>query len=763
MFIEAKDAIYWEEKQELEIFIQRLDVQLKLCSWENGLVAYRLEEGEWVEEADIDIPLLDHVLETHKDSPVHDFVNRTIPLNIRERLQPFRHRQYKLLRYGNVFKMSIDLVDSTPWLFFMVICRVIEDGCPDELVEEILQLKQIEILGLLGFPKKKQLIKLLRKLTPSGNGVVGDDLKIVEKVLHCELLLDFLRHRQEIPVRSLQFLYRYRDLIQFSFFDQLYNTAILEESEYSMVAGNIHSTLNDIRRMGRSLEIDDIETRINNFANVEQVHRYHDRLTDRLNRRRREQYEREARVVHQGGLRITTWFPGECKDQSPFPVDPLKGTIWLQYIDNDRWLSKEGDELSHCVASYAYDIKSKKSVIYSMTYPIRATLEIKLNREIPYINQFKAYQNSTPSPSAYLAAETWLQEQIGEPQKKGSSSQIPKTLYFGVGDAGCRIIRNLMRNSDANSEFVFVHFTFNHLHLPRRSLTLPVDKSFLSAGLNLASLRVKRSYKDGFTFLLKSLLNDADTAIIVTGLDNGSLPKASRLIVKTAKRMNIQTTGAITNPYILKGDQIKKLSWFTKTRLKRSFDAILVDTLKLDGHFGQKPFSESTIRKIARRETFRIVAHLHQFVMAQKKLYSKSSGTVQKYGPPIKLKNGIDIKRYKIIGENIDLEKSRILLNTFLRIEFLPRKGQNLHVHFTANEYYQGIDIAKITDEVKSVGDRIHGNVSFEINKSTSKEVEIYLLSDGMTLRRNNFVISSWKQICHYIVNSGSGRINSSA
>ena len=149
--------------------------------------------------------------------------------------------------------------------------------------------------------------------------------------------------------------------------------------------------------------------------------------------------------------------------------------------------------------------------------------------------------------------------------------------------------------------------------------------------------------------------------------------------------------------------------------------------------------------------------------MAQKKLYTKNSRSVQKYDYAIKLNNGIDIKKYKIIGENLGLEKSRILLNTYLKNEFLPRKGQNLHVHFTANEFYQGVEIVKITDEVKSVSDRIHGNVSLEINKSTAKEVEIYLLSDGMTLRRNNLVNSTWKQICHYMANPGSGRINSSA
>ena len=93
-----------------------------------------------------------------------------------------------------------------------------------------------------------------------------------------------------------------------------------------------------------------------------------------------------------------------------YPVAPIAGTENIIPIRNSKELLREGDKQHHCVASYHHDIMAKRSYIYKVVKPERATLEICTRSSGQhYLNQVMLSYNRRPSKETLESIYAWIE------------------------------------------------------------------------------------------------------------------------------------------------------------------------------------------------------------------------------------------------------------------------------------------------------------------------------------------------------------------
>lgn len=88
---------------------------------------------------------------------------------------------------------------------------------------------------------------------------------------------------------------------------------------------------------------------------------------------------------------------------------PISGTDQIIPITSVDALLDEGKLMQHCVASYIGDVLKKKSYIYMMVAPERATIAI--NPDTYELQDYKLKNNMKPSEESWLCLQEWISKQ----------------------------------------------------------------------------------------------------------------------------------------------------------------------------------------------------------------------------------------------------------------------------------------------------------------------------------------------------------------
>lgn len=98
-----------------------------------------------------------------------------------------------------------------------------------------------------------------------------------------------------------------------------------------------------------------------------------------------------------------------AKKRNAFPAPPIPGTKSIVPITSVADLRLEGNEMGHCIATYATRIKKGEAYAYRMFAPERATLLLTRNANGRwYRSEFRLRFNARPGKTAGLLVHEWL-------------------------------------------------------------------------------------------------------------------------------------------------------------------------------------------------------------------------------------------------------------------------------------------------------------------------------------------------------------------
>jgi len=238
----------------------------------------------------------------------------------------------------------------------------------------------------------KSLVKIIRKIDPQGSWG-PDKYDAVLWALNNPHIMKSMRHAEKINSSLLILLHKHVNtegviFYQTKFVHQLFMDKCGNESKD--VLEDAVYWFNESVRFVELLEVEEqYHHTLIGFRNVDEVKRLHNNLTDLA----QETYiEYKVEQIRSG--------------KEVYPSPPISGTDQITPITHVDALLEEGDVMEHCVVSYIGDVIDKKSYIYSMVDPERATIAI--DPETYELQDFKLKNNEEPSEESWGCVQEWI-------------------------------------------------------------------------------------------------------------------------------------------------------------------------------------------------------------------------------------------------------------------------------------------------------------------------------------------------------------------
>ena len=367
------------------------DAKARLKAWPE-LTLERQEanlpwEREWL---DFEIPLL-HV--TNQQAPAVYAWNQTIPSEVRSIAQQFYSSQLAatmLLRQVE----AIELAKSHPQLFWLL-CECLESELHTDSVTPLLRNKRRDLLATLlnqdAMPSSA--VRFLSKLEATPDTFQRKHHRLLIQAVRQSTVRESLRHYDSIPVSWLSLATKQPSLFSLS--------VIRKIAAHEQTADLHHAArlIRDIRYLRDSLgPLARGLGRYENLQTLEQVQGLHDRLTEALN-------AQNALTVEERLADLKEHYG------TKFPRAPIQGTSTIVPIETPEALTEEGKTMQHCVGSYAVRTYEKRSYIFKILAPERATLELRQQGTKLTIHQLSGPRNAQVSEETYAAVHEWLDQE----------------------------------------------------------------------------------------------------------------------------------------------------------------------------------------------------------------------------------------------------------------------------------------------------------------------------------------------------------------
>lgn len=365
------------------------DVILKYAPWDSGMYAYRWSGFEWIELGwDQRIPLITQANLMQASSPIAQYA-RCIPEDVRERAGMFIYNQTTMLQWAARDFHKKDLLISNPALYWLFVHAAETRYWLQEELNEVILLKQQQILNRVTGYGTKSTVRILKKLELQH----GDkrELQFVLWFLKRDWFNSRLRNLKKLPVHVLAALYRCPELATTRMVNSLSKILSTDMDVPSALsqADMIRQIWSDTEALGQTLGIGNIKSLIEDCESFEQLQRIHDRWTDILNGRKHSK-----------------------EDMTLFPLPPVKGTNKIKPIRTEGDLREEGRFMEHCIGGYSNRVISGKSYIYRVFKPERATLEVRINNGTVMIGDMRMQKNKYPSEETTRVVREWLSTHI---------------------------------------------------------------------------------------------------------------------------------------------------------------------------------------------------------------------------------------------------------------------------------------------------------------------------------------------------------------
>lgn len=310
----------------------------------------------------------------------YDQLRQSMPFAYAIALAPFRSHQWRLIILLSMKHQFYDLLKSNPVLAYYLannerIMSLIYNKAL--MMETLTGMKQTELLDLLQLPQTKSAVKLLRKVHPAS--VSPEQSVLLRKCLQSEALMKRLAHLKSVNIGVLKLAFMPDD--QFSSI----TPQLLEEvsadvrNNFHPAAANLFSAMVYRRQRiypGRPLPV---------IRSLEDLDARHEEIMNEYTNRQTEKY------------------------LGPLPTPPVKGTTEIVPLRSGAALREEGEMQHNCVGGYAGAVRARRTYIYRVLAPERATLSIVRGGGGEWIiGQLKAAFNKPVKDETVKAVEDWL-------------------------------------------------------------------------------------------------------------------------------------------------------------------------------------------------------------------------------------------------------------------------------------------------------------------------------------------------------------------
>jgi len=287
----------------------------------------------------------------HSRFHLYDFWN-TIPPDIRAMLFGYSRQHWLQLCVFRHCPHAADLRSSNPILLHALInhyaTRHSSENLPYDEIEAWTLRKQVDLMDYLQLPASETNRRLLARLPNDCSTSVPYMLRLLDTYPAMKRVVQHLPHIRNTLVHVLADA-EFHPHLSGSFINEF--AKLDEPSLITMYYNLLNDTCNLLRRAGMK------ERKIYSLKALERIH---------------------DDILHRLGAAVL--MTDEERDFE-FPLPPYVGTEHIVPLTSPEALFREGLGMRHCVAIYAESVVIHESYMYQVLHPVRATLQIKRNKE----------------------------------------------------------------------------------------------------------------------------------------------------------------------------------------------------------------------------------------------------------------------------------------------------------------------------------------------------------------------------------------------
>jgi hypothetical protein len=312
---------------------------------EQRIRAWKLSRQMWKEQIECVQPFIDQ-----------------IPAGIRTIIAPLSHRAWHMLSLLARCPGAIDLYHSNPALAYALsghwLYRERRVKDPLRSARALVYKRQRDILAWMGFPATKSTQRIFQKIEIAELHPMA--LQYMKAALADPERRQVLSHLPVIKPEVLALV------LNPELFGRVAMSFLMELSEPDATSRALTRILYDTLRMDRMHGGGHLPAC---FHSIRRMHQAHDELTARGNR-----------IAFSRNL--------------DFPEPPYAGTADFEPIRTLKELVTEGEQMRHCVASYADRIAGGTYYVYRVLKPVRATLAIHWHANRWTAHELQGFGNS---------------------------------------------------------------------------------------------------------------------------------------------------------------------------------------------------------------------------------------------------------------------------------------------------------------------------------------------------------------------------------
>jgi len=277
---------------------------------------------------------------------------------------------------------ALDLLKSNPILAYMLANnRSYQEMLLDEegrgRALKLVCLKQRELLRKFKYPDSQRMVSIIRKMKPQ-----SIDLEALLELRRAIGYEDVEKHLLHIPAINSGTL----SLITNPNLAGTYNTKLLREISESRREDYYPFTSQMIDEISYMFRLARPKTSVPVFSSVARVQQCHDEVAVDF-------------------LRVSSTKLKYCK----IPRPPLRGTEAIVPLTTIPQLRKEGHDQRNCVGSYARRVSQRRTYIYKVLAPERATLAIVMTSGGTWrIGELRCAGNADVKARTRGAVQAWL-------------------------------------------------------------------------------------------------------------------------------------------------------------------------------------------------------------------------------------------------------------------------------------------------------------------------------------------------------------------
>jgi hypothetical protein len=355
---------------------------------------YRLQSTGWVETAfDWGAHLVNRAHESRPDLPVLRYLREWPPALIKS-LEPLWFAQASVLQICAKYPAAQDLALSNPNLLWLVGDRYALDANWRDRLPDLLAGSQRELLAaVLDQPKVRTAqVRFLRRVVL----MRGDSatLRWIRNTVNDEDAVMALRHWGRLPSSIL-------DIIRGPLLPHLHwlREELAATDDPWLLGQILQPRLTLLRDTSRMLA------------------GYARERTDLLASRFARSWA-GVELVHEALLSMNEDQDLDLDDGRDFGPPPIPSNESFEAISTLGELRSEGQVMRHCVAVRAQDVLAGRCYVYRVNVAgERATLQLGIKPDGLVIDEFRGFNNTAPSPSAWAAVEDWICGSRRRPQE----------------------------------------------------------------------------------------------------------------------------------------------------------------------------------------------------------------------------------------------------------------------------------------------------------------------------------------------------------